>query len=81
MTKKWTTLPFLVIEDDIAWLVIKWSTDWLLPMEVIKGIMGTSVEGVVVLLYQQVCYTVICHCLPVSLPAVSWVQNNHAHAL
>jgi len=52
MTKKWTTLPFLVIEDDIAWLVIKWSTDWLLPMEVIKGIMGTSVEGVVVLLYQ-----------------------------
>lgn len=27
------------------------------------------------------CYTVICHCLPVSLPTVSGFQNNQAHAL
>lgn len=42
MMKKWMTFPFLVTEDDIPQLVIKWSVDWLLPMDVIECIMGNS---------------------------------------
>lgn len=45
MTKKWVVLPFLVTEDDIMQLVVKWMANWILPMDVIEGIMGNSAEG------------------------------------
>ena len=43
--KKWTTLLFLVIKNDIMQLVLQWHTDQLFLTDIVEGIIGTSKEG------------------------------------
>ena len=42
LTKTWTTLSFLVNEEDITQLFLMWSTDWPILTEFAAGAEGTS---------------------------------------
>jgi len=40
----WHKFPYLVVEEDIVWVVSKWPRDWLTPSDASIGT-GTHVEG------------------------------------